>query len=183
MEAFVRQLQSCRDSSLNHWPFPWWCHQLKGHETKTVINSLFPYYGQTQQRWISPTMGGHKCKHAPTSTDMQTTREYWIKWQCVSRYPGESYGTVSVYACVCVHVFKSRPTPYKENLYKWASWAHKSSCTINPNNPLRWEARKGGLGVLWHMRAHTHTNKKVHTVQLASPLCLCGRHSVAVPFS
>lgn len=41
--------------------------------------------------------------------------------------------------------------------------------------------KRGGWGALT-ICTRTHTLTKVHTVQLASPLCLYGRHSVAVPF-
>lgn len=58
--------------------------------------------------------------------------------------------------CVCVCT-----APYKENLYKLASWAHKPFCTINPNNPLR--------------EGKMVRERKTHSVQLARPFCWHGR--------
>lgn len=68
MEASVCQLQRWRDSSLHHWPSPWWCHQLKGHEAETVVNPLLPHYVQPDmgdgpvRPWVGTNLRMH-CTH------------------------------------------------------------------------------------------------------------------------
>lgn len=96
MEAVVCQLQSCRDSSFHHRPSPWWCHKLKGHETKTVISSLFPHYAQANrdgsvQPWVDTNV---------RTTDMQSLGSAGENGNIVWADTQQSYATVSVYARV-----------------------------------------------------------------------------------
>lgn len=114
----------------------------------------------SQQRWTSPTKGGYKA--TPTRSNMQPTSECWAEWHVVWTHIQESYGTEIRNECVCMYMHVFQSGPYKENLYEWASWAHKLLCTINPNNPLRWEAGKGGQVGYSDVCTRTHTHKGIH---------------------